>query len=113
MNHLSLATLHRLWGDLRRPCRFSLFALATVVALSGWVSSAFGQPIIVDHTCTRLADIPASAIATAKTQLHIAYGHTSHGSQLIDGMNGLVTFMNRFPSDAYADDLFDFNSGGQ
>ena len=24
--------------------------------------------------------------------MHIAYGHTSHGSQLITGMNGLVPF---------------------
>lgn len=112
MNHPSLAALHRLWSDLRRLSRFSLFVLATVVALSGLAPVSFAQAIIVDHTCTRLADIPASAITDAKSRLHIAYGHTSHGSQLIDGMSGLVTFMNRFPSDGYADNLFAFNSGG-
>ena len=45
-------------------------------------------PIIVDHNCTDLNKIPNSAIIQAKTTLHIAYGHTSHGSQLIAGMGG-------------------------
>ncbi len=41
---------------------------------------------VVDHNCTDITRIPESAINTAKTNLHIAYGHTSHGSQLISGM---------------------------
>lgn len=51
-------------------------------------------PIIVDHTCTEITAIPQSAIEQAKSSLHIAYGHTSHGSQLITGMNGLIAFAN-------------------
>ena len=100
------------WRDLLGLRRPLLSVWIVAFALSGALSSALAQSIIVDHTCTRLADIPASAITEAKSRLHIAYGHTSHGSQLIDGMEGLVTFMNRFPNDAYADDLFAFNSGG-
>lgn len=53
---------------------------------------AAGQPIVVDHINTRLSDITLQSINKAKTDLHIAYGHTSHGSQLIDGMTGLTTF---------------------
>ncbi len=45
--------------------------------------------MIIDHLCTDLSKIPADAINTAKENLHIAYGHTSHGSQLTTGMNGL------------------------
>ena len=54
---------------------------------------------VVGHTHTDLADIPATWITQAKADLHIAYNHTSHGSQLITGMNALE----RFPSfnDAY------------
>ncbi len=48
--------------------------------------------IIIGHGQTDLADIPAAAIATAKETLHIAYQHTSHGSQLITGMNSLADF---------------------
>lgn len=53
---------------------------------------AFSQPIIIDHTCTSLDSIPEAAIVSAKQSLHIAYGHTSHGSQLISEMDKLDNF---------------------
>ena len=59
--------------------------------------------IIVDHTCRDIDAIPESAIIDAKENLVIAYGHTSHGSQLVTGMTGLVT---------YAGALYAFNNGG-
>jgi hypothetical protein len=46
----------------------------------------------IDHTHTLLSSIPASAIQQAKDTLHIAYQHTSHGSQLISGMNALESY---------------------
>jgi hypothetical protein len=48
--------------------------------------------VVADHQTTQLASIPESYIRKAKRELRIAYGHTSHGSQLVDGMNGLVQF---------------------
>lgn len=51
----------------------------------------YGQ-IIIDHNSTRLGDIPATYITQAKSTLHIAYEHTSHGSQIIDGMTGLFNW---------------------
>jgi len=47
---------------------------------------------VIDHTCIDLKSVPAEWIASAKSKLHIAYGHTSHGSQITTGMTGLVTF---------------------
>ncbi len=67
------------------------------------------QPIIADHTCTNIFKIPVSAIEKAKTNLHIGYGFTSHGSQIISGMAGLVDFMNK---KGYKKDLFAFNRTG-
>jgi len=56
--------------------------------------SLFSQEAkIVDHTCIDISQIPETFILRAKDSLHIAYGHTSHGSQLITGMNGLDAFM--------------------
>jgi hypothetical protein len=49
-------------------------------------------PLIVDHACTDIRLIPEAAILEAKAVLHIAYGHTSHGSQVTSGMTGLVAF---------------------
>jgi len=68
---------------------------------------------IIDHTCIDITLIPQSAIEQAKTDLHIAYGHTSHGSQLTTGMLGLVDFANggglglSLPTDIFA-----WNNGG-
>jgi hypothetical protein len=47
---------------------------------------------IIDHRCIKLNSIPAEWITKAKQDLHIAYGHTSHGSQLTGGMTGLIAF---------------------
>jgi hypothetical protein len=53
------------------------------------------QPaLIIDHRNTDVTAIPKNWIDSAKTKLHISYGHTSHGSQIIDGMSGLVGFSN-------------------
>ncbi len=48
--------------------------------------------MIIDHSCTDLNLIPSEWIDSVKMKLHIAYGHTSHGSQLTTGMTGLVGF---------------------
>ncbi|HPH96905.1 MAG TPA: hypothetical protein PKW33_12500 [Anaerolineaceae bacterium] len=50
--------------------------------------------IIADHTSVNLKNVPPAYIDKAKRELHIYYGHTSHGSQLVTGMSGLVTFAN-------------------
>jgi hypothetical protein len=70
-------------------------------------------PVIIDHRHTDIRAIPQVAIIRAKEKLHIAYGHTSHGSQLISGMTELVAFANNgglglvLPTD-----IFQWNNGG-
>lgn len=44
---------------------------------------------VADHTRTDINAIPESAINLAKSNLHIAYGHTSHGSQIPTGMRAM------------------------
>jgi hypothetical protein len=51
-----------------------------------------GTGFTVDHSSTALESIPVAWIDKAKSDLKIAYGHTSHGSQIVTGMSGLVTF---------------------
>jgi hypothetical protein len=47
--------------------------------------------IVANHLAAADFDsIPQSYITAAKSSLHIAYGHTSHGSQLVTGMNALA-----------------------
>jgi uncharacterized repeat protein (TIGR01451 family) len=61
-------------------------------------------PIIVDHTCTDLSQIPEEWIEQAKKLLRVSYGHTSHGSQLVTGMEVLEANT--------ASGLYDFNTDG-
>ena len=84
---------------------FSLMAAGPVTFAAG--------PIIIDHTCTDITQIPGTAIEQAKAQLHIAYGHTSHGSQLTTGMTGLVAFANVGGLGlSHPENFFQWNNGG-
>ena len=65
--------------------------------------------MIISHNSTDLSKIPADAIENAKETLHIAYGHTSHGSQLITGMNSLDGQTNLV---GYKGDIYKWNEGG-
>ena len=92
--------------------RILQLALATAVALGSLASSLQAQGIVADHTHTDLTVVPEAAVLQARQNLHIAYGHTSHGSQITDGMSGMVAFMNAKKSDGFSDDLFTFANGG-
>ena len=70
---------------------------------------SFSQAIIIDHNCSKLEPIPESAIQDAKDNLHIAYDHTSHGSQLITGMSALIGQTSLV---GYKGDIYNFNNGG-
>lgn len=50
--------------------------------------------VIIDHHNTDLTALTLEAVDKAKTQLHIAYGHTSHGSQVTTGMTAMNGFIN-------------------
>jgi hypothetical protein len=62
---------------------FFLFILSSA-------SRSFSQgSIIIDHRHTDLSIIPGTWISNAKSKLRIAYGHTSHGNQLVTGLQSL------------------------
>jgi hypothetical protein len=74
---------------------------------------ALNAPIIVDHTSTDITAVPQAWIEAAKQNLHIGYGRTSHGTQLTDGMTGLVAFANNGGLGlALPQDIFAWNYGG-
>ncbi len=83
---------------LRLKCKiyFGLvFLILNILIAPNIRAATYAQPIIADHSIAnmvRLDQIPDEAIIKAKNTLHIAYQHTSHGSQIITGMNGLPSF---------------------
>ena len=70
--------------------------------------------IIIDHRMARLADIPVEWINQAKSKLHIAYEHTSHGSQITDGITGLYKWKGNIYSwnDGGSDGALDIDDNG-
>ncbi|HBO43664.1 MAG TPA: hypothetical protein DD670_06985 [Planctomycetaceae bacterium] len=50
--------------------------------------------LVIDHGNTDLASLSLWAVRQAKAELHIAYGHTSHGSQVTEGMTAMNAFIN-------------------
>lgn len=66
-------------------------------------AKSYSEPLIVNHLNTDLSKIPENTIVSAKSNLHIAYAHTSHGSQLISGMDAIS---------AEKGALYSFDNGG-
>ncbi|RKY22899.1 MAG: hypothetical protein DRP79_10060, partial [Planctomycetota bacterium] len=67
--------------------------LLSMLLWAGMASAgcAEGETIIADHTAAAdFALVPRAFIEKAKADLRICYGHTSHGSQVITGMQVLM-----------------------
>lgn len=47
------------------------------------------QGLIIDHSCTDPGEFPDSVMTQIRESLVVAYNHTSHGSQLVSGMDAL------------------------
>lgn len=68
-------------------------ALLVFVFVSFWFpAQVTGAAIIIDHNCADISQIPEQWITTAKNNLRISYGHTSHGSQLVTGIDAIRDF---------------------
>jgi hypothetical protein len=91
---------------MKRPV--PLLSLVLILSILCIMLPVAAAPVIVNHTSTQLAKIPLSAITTAKSTLHIAYWHTSHGSQITTGMTGLTSFANA----PYGGSAYTYNAGG-
>ena len=64
----------------------SVFLIFAFICLF-FPSMSSAETIIIDHTCTNLEEVQESWINHAKAMFKLSYGHTSHGSQIITGMD--------------------------
>ena len=72
---------------------FSLIVFLILVFSSSLLISQTKHPIIINHLSVDLSQILENDfINKAANELIIGYGHTSHGSQLITGMNALMAY---------------------
>ena len=92
---------------------FIPLSMCNINAISKIITNALSEQIVADHSIVhrvRLDLVPDSAIEDAKETLHIAYGHTSHGSQIISGMNDLSEFKEDLGG---TEGLYNWNEGGE
>jgi hypothetical protein len=66
-----------------------IFIYSFLLSILLAVISFAQQPIIIDHFCTDFTTIPEEWITKAKSELRIGHSHTSHGSQLVTGMDAI------------------------
>lgn len=80
-----------------RKCLLAVAAAAVVLLLgltfrqsaAAGRSAALASAIVIDHRCADYRMIPPSWIEQAKANLKVGYSHTSHGSQLVTGIEAL------------------------
>jgi len=70
------------------------FALIIFILLNGCETDKASTPnrttsLIIDHTCTDLSQISDAQIDAIQQQIRIHYAHTSHGSQITEGLERL------------------------
>ncbi len=100
----------RLYFLLSLVCLFQLYSCNDNIDEETAKSKTADHKVIHELPEGRISE---SDIKQVKSKLHIAYGHTSHGSQITTGMNGLINFSNDGNlNSSYSTDLFDFNSTG-
>ncbi len=72
-----------------------LTSLILIFQVKSVLSASFTESVIANHSTVNIVrynQIPDSVIINAKNTLHIAYQHTSHGSQITDAMSALPAF---------------------
>ncbi|MFC2161875.1 hypothetical protein ACFLRX_09520, partial [Acidobacteriota bacterium] len=60
-----------------------------LIGLFSLIVSGSSQSIIIDHNHADILKVPDYWIEQAKSNFNISYGHTSHGSQIVSGMQVL------------------------
>lgn len=97
---------------LRLMLALILLAIGLPISMTNAIADN-GDEFIIGHENTDITQVPQWAIEAAKANLHIGYGHTSHGAQISGGMTGLVGFANDGGLGlSLPPDIFAFNNGG-
>jgi hypothetical protein len=78
--------------------------IAAIVLMIAVMCSAQSQ--VVNHNHTDFTSIPDAYLDQARAQLRIAYGHTSHGTQLAVGVEAIAAWDSRF---SFAPGMLDDN----
>ena len=73
----------------------------SIMLIASYLCAYSKDAIIINHKCTDIKKVPSEYVIKSKSDFRLGYGHTSHGSQIVSGMNLLEE----------ADDLYSYNDG--
>ena len=68
--------------NLQKPNKIAFAVVTTVLFLILFITSASfaiaarSEPIIIDHTCIDISQVPESWVTQAKSDFRLSYGHT-------------------------------------
>jgi len=74
---------------MKNPCFIlSILCLLGIGLLPASMTMAWDKssPLIIDHMCTDISTIPPSRVDSVQAELNIHYAHTSHGNQIVTGL---------------------------
>ncbi|MGI6085246.1 MAG: hypothetical protein ACOYIF_07335 [Acetivibrionales bacterium] len=95
ITHIACSQLHNSSGIQQGERRDKVQDLLMNNSLPGGLAMVEKDariPIVADHKCIDINNVPPEWAEKAKKELHIAYGHTSHGSQITYGLLGMTYF---------------------
>ncbi len=61
-----------------------------IAIINVFLANARDNAIIIDHNCIDISKVPLNWVEKAKQEIKLSYGHTSHGSQIVTGMDMLA-----------------------
>lgn len=62
-----------------------------LIAVLFFAVTILAQGLVIDHTCNDLTLIPADWIDSVKANVDMHYAHTSHGGQLMSGLDTIMS----------------------
>ncbi len=70
--------------------------LFILIVLFGFIINSNSQTILIDHNCTDISQIPSSEINSVQDNIKWHYAHTSHGEQIVCGLDELETSQSEY-----------------
>jgi len=81
---------------IQKRVAWSIVGISVILPLTIGYSWDGSTPLIIDHTCTDLTQIPEEWIDSVQANRRLHYVHTSHGEQLTCGLERLEGFDSKY-----------------
>lgn len=78
---------------MKKKATLFIVGFLTILAVTAAYSWDDSTPLVIDHTCTDLSQIPDKWIDSVQANLRMYYVHTSHGRQIVCGLERIESII--------------------